>query len=158
MESYRRRSFMKRLLGIAAALLAGFLTNRSQAGWFGSGNKERWVSIGKLTALTDGKNTPIRTATSVSDGRPVENPKLIAARRGDKVYVMSTRCTHFGCEVGEQADGSFLCPCHGSTYNQAGAVTKGPAKKSLSWCEVKITEAGELQVDMESSVDAPKFD
>jgi Rieske Fe-S protein len=158
MESHSRRSFLKRLLGIAAALFAGLLSDRSQAGWFGGGSKERWVSIGKLTDLPDGKSMSIKTATSVPDGKSVKHPKLIAARRGDKVYVLSTRCTHFGCEVGEQADGSYLCPCHGAQFDKTGAVTKGPAKKNLAWCEVKTTEAGEVQVDMASSIEAPKLD
>lgn len=158
MESYSRRSFLKSLLGAAAALWAGLLANRSQAGWFGIGNKVRWVSIGNLTALADGKVTPIQTATRVPDGRTVKDPKLIAERRGDKVYVMSTSCTHFGCEVAVQADGSFLCPCHGSAFDKTGAATKGPAKKSLPWHEVKLTETGEIQVDLESSINAPKFD
>jgi menaquinol-cytochrome c reductase iron-sulfur subunit len=158
MESHSRRSFLKKLLGIVAALFAGLLPGRSQAGWFGGGSKDRWVSIGKLADLPDGKNTPIKTATEVDSGKPVKRPKIIANRRGEQVHVMSTRCTHFGCEVELQPNGTYNCPCHGAQYDKVGVVTKGPAKKALPWCDVKVTEAGEVQVNLNSDVAAPKLD
>lgn len=155
MESHSRRSFLKKLFGGVAALFAGLLPAASRAGWFGGGSKEEWVSIGKLADLPDGKNTPISIATDVASGKSVKQPKIIASRRGDKVYVMSSRCTHFGCEVELQPDGAYKCPCHGAQFDKVGAVTKGPAKKNLPWCEVKITESGDVQVNLAGDVAAP---
>ncbi len=43
---------------------------------------------------------------------------------------LSGICTHQGCTVAP-AGGGFRCPCHGSTYDGAGAVTGGPARRSL---------------------------
>ena len=46
-----------------------------------------------------------------------------------KTYSMS--CTHNGCLIGLNMDQSFSCPCHGSTFDDAGNVTHGPAQSPL---------------------------
>ncbi len=47
-------------------------------------------------------------------------------------------CTHLGCVPLGAAQGEvkgefggFFCPCHGSTYDAAGRIRKGPAPKNL---------------------------
>ncbi len=47
-------------------------------------------------------------------------------------------CTHLGCVplgAGEGEDrgpfGGYFCPCHGSAYDAAGRIIKGPAPKNL---------------------------
>ncbi|MDJ0662814.1 MAG: FAD-dependent oxidoreductase [Crocosphaera sp.] len=46
------------------------------------------------------------------------------------------RCTHQGCTVKKQENGTFLCPCHGAVYDKDGKVIKGPAKHNLSHYKV----------------------
>lgn len=41
-----------------------------------------------------------------------------------------TRCMHQGCQV-EPASGRLICPCHGSEYDNAGGVLKGPTQLPL---------------------------
>lgn len=47
--------------------------------------------------------------------------------------IMIAICTHLGCiPVGESGDyDGWFCPCHGSQYDSAGRVRKGPAPKNL---------------------------
>lgn len=47
--------------------------------------------------------------------------------------VMMGVCTHLGCvPLGEQGDfGGWFCPCHGSHYDTAGRIRKGPAPRNL---------------------------
>ncbi len=42
-------------------------------------------------------------------------------------------CTHLGCvPLGNQGDfGGWFCPCHGSHYDTAGRIRKGPAPRNL---------------------------
>ncbi len=42
-------------------------------------------------------------------------------------------CTHLGCvPLGEQGEfGGWFCPCHGSHYDTAGRIRKGPAPRNL---------------------------
>jgi len=39
-------------------------------------------------------------------------------------------CTHMGCIPGRNQDG-WLCPCHGSVYDNSGRILHGPAPKNL---------------------------
>ena len=50
--------------------------------------------------------------------------------------VIGLTCTHQGCTVKKQEDGSFLCPCHGATYDENGNIKKGPAKQNLARYQV----------------------
>ena len=47
--------------------------------------------------------------------------------------VMTGVCTHLGCvPIGEAGDfGGWFCPCHGSHYDTAGRIRKGPAPENL---------------------------
>lgn len=52
--------------------------------------------------------------------------------------VMVGVCTHLGCiplsgagEYGGANQGGWFCPCHGSHYDTAGRIRKGPAPKNL---------------------------
>jgi Rieske Fe-S protein len=58
---------------------------------------------------------------------------------------LSLTCTHLGCTVEEDGEG-FLCPCHGSRYNQDGLVLAGPAKASLRPLRIEKTEENTLRL------------
>ena len=48
--------------------------------------------------------------------------------------VMIGVCTHLGCvPIGDGAGefGGWFCPCHGSHYDEAGRIRKGPAPRNL---------------------------
>ena len=47
--------------------------------------------------------------------------------------VMIANCTHLGCiPVGESGDfGGWACPCHGSQFDTAGRIRRGPAPTNL---------------------------
>ena len=52
----------------------------------------------------------------------VEQDKTLAS------YGINAVCTHLGCVVPwNTAENKFLCPCHGSQYNNQGKVVRGPA-------------------------------
>lgn len=56
----------------------------------------------------------------------------------DQYVVMSANCTHLGCiPLGNKPSenrgeyGGYACPCHGSQYDAAGRVRRGPAPLNL---------------------------
>jgi Rieske Fe-S protein len=52
----------------------------------------------------------------------VEKDRVLAT------YGINAVCTHLGCVVPwNQAEKKFICPCHGSQYNDQGRVVRGPA-------------------------------
>ena len=75
----------------------------------------------------------------VKDYRKLGNFFLLADAKG--VYAVSSVCTHAACSV-RSAGGGFKCPCHGSAFDFAGAVTQGPAKSPLKHFEVRESAPG----------------
>jgi|WetSurMetagenome_2_1015567.scaffolds.fasta_scaffold307142_1 Rieske Fe-S protein len=157
MMHHGRRSFLFKCARLAAIVAAGnSLADISMA--IQSSKKpqeDSWLALGRLSDLPDNGNHRLETATRIGDSKKIQNPKLIVFRKGDEAHVMSTKCTHRGCEVNLQQDGSYLCPCHKSRYEKSGRVTKGPAKKPLPWYEVRIAEGGEVQVNVGKTIEPP---
>lgn len=66
-----------------------------------------------------------------------DSPALDQNRTMDEAgewLVMIGVCTHLGCVPigGESGDfGGWFCPCHGSHYDTAGRIRKGPAPRNL---------------------------
>ncbi|WP_448571565.1 FAD-dependent oxidoreductase [Trichothermofontia sp.] len=59
---------------------------------------------------------------------------------------LSLTCTHQGCTVQPQADGSFHCPCHGAIYDRTGKVVSGPAKRDLPRFQVQARQGDQVQL------------
>ncbi|MCO5551237.1 hypothetical protein L7F22_004736 [Adiantum nelumboides] len=56
-------------------------------------------------------------------------------------YGINAVCTHLGCVVPwNPAENKFICPCHGSQYNNQGMVVRGPAPLSLALAHVDIDD------------------
>ena len=62
--------------------------------------------------------------------------------------VIGLTCTHQGCTVKKQEDGTFLCPCHGAVYDKNGKVQKEPAQKGLAY--YKVIEKDDNSVELVS--------
>ncbi|WP_093811046.1 ubiquinol-cytochrome c reductase iron-sulfur subunit [Stappia sp. ES.058] len=64
-------------------------------------------------------------ATATDANRGVEG--------NEALIVMVGVCTHLGCiPLGQAGDfGGWFCPCHGSHYDTAGRIRKGPAPENL---------------------------
>ncbi len=56
---------------------------------------------------------------------------LLARTTNERVVALNGICTHEGCVINRFARPLFECPCHGSQYDQAGNVLRGPAPAAL---------------------------
>ncbi|HUW76773.1 MAG TPA: ubiquinol-cytochrome c reductase iron-sulfur subunit [Gallionella sp.] len=54
-------------------------------------------------------------------------------------------CTHMGCVPNKDAAG-WLCPCHGSEYDDSGRVVRGPAPKNLYLPPYKFVAADKIVI------------
>ncbi|MSO72688.1 MAG: ubiquinol-cytochrome c reductase iron-sulfur subunit [Rhodospirillaceae bacterium] len=87
-----------------------------------------------------------RTAKEIDDARKVDvaelrDPETDDARvkKGKEQYlILEGNCTHLGCiPMGVKATephgdyGGWFCPCHGSHYDTAGRIRRGPAPLNL---------------------------
>ncbi|MCF1708334.1 ubiquinol-cytochrome c reductase iron-sulfur subunit [Tabrizicola sp. J26] len=62
--------------------------------------------------------------------------------------VMMGVCTHLGCvPLGNAGDfGGWFCPCHGSHYDMAGRIRKGPAPRNLPVPVAQFTDATTIKL------------
>ena len=74
---------------------------------------------------------------------------VLALQDGDYAAV-SPICTHLGCTVNIEGV-HLVCPCHGSTYNRAGQVLRGPAERPLQRFSTTATSEGELVIQLGSA-------
>ena len=68
---------------------------------------------------------------------------LIVSSDGTQLlpYALNAECTHLGCLVPwDSFQAKFVCPCHGSQYDQSGMVMRGPAPGSLKLAKVSLEE------------------
>lgn len=91
----------------------------------------RSVDVADLTidAMSRNENNP---DTDASD----ENRSMIdfSGNNTGEWLLMEGVCTHLGCvPIGEGAGdfGGWFCPCHGSHYDGAGRIRRGPAPQNL---------------------------
>ncbi len=62
----------------------------------------------------------------------IKKPLIVMRLEGEQFRVMSSKCTHLGCTVRwDNEEQRLRCPCHGSRFDDAGKVVKGPAKTGL---------------------------
>lgn len=82
-----------------------------------------------------------RTAAEIAEAQSVplsdlKDPETDSQRVHEgyeQWLIMIANCTHLGCvPVGEAGDfDGWFCPCHGSHYDTAGRIRRGPAPKNL---------------------------
>ncbi len=59
--------------------------------------------------------------------------------RDERCWALSRKCTHLGCKLTYLEEKDILeCPCHQSQFSAvSGTVLKGPAKRPLTFYQVK---------------------
>jgi len=57
---------------------------------------------------------------------------IILIKKGEEIELLSSKCTHLGCQINKTENNRLICPCHGSEYSLDGKPLKGPAINSLA--------------------------
>jgi len=136
-----RRDFIKRF-SVWAAVTAGILASISLLRQF----VPRLTQYQKRFKIGRKNNYPVNTFTYLPD------KQLFVYRDHEGIRAVSAVCTHLGCII-EKSDDGFLCPCHGSCYNDEGEVLSGAATKDLPWYELQKDVDGQIVVDQSRLVD-----
>merc|ERR1719284_1887479 len=102
---------------------------------------------GAITALD--RNGDAVTVEGWLKEHGANSKALVQGLKGDATYLLTDEnkkildfginavCTHLGCTVPwNAAENKFMCPCHGSQYNNQGKVVRGPAPLSLALAHV----------------------
>ena len=98
------------------------------------------IAAAKTVKMEDLKD-PLARNANVKDGdAATDENRVVGGKEG--FLVMMGVCTHLGCvPLGNDGDfavvegsakhGGWFCPCHGSHYDTAGRIRKGPAPTNL---------------------------
>ncbi|MFA5060066.1 MAG: ubiquinol-cytochrome c reductase iron-sulfur subunit [Candidatus Omnitrophota bacterium] len=69
-------------------------------------------------------------------------------RDDEKIYALSTVCTHLGCTPNwSPNEGKFKCPCHGSGFYKTGINYEGPAPRPLERFKITLADDGQILID-----------
>ena len=100
------------------------------------------VESAKQVSLDDLKD-PVARNSNLAVDAPATDPNRSggagegtagAVEQGKENWlIMVGVCTHLGCiPLGQQGEfGGWFCPCHGSQYDTAGRIRKGPAPENM---------------------------
>jgi len=123
-----RRQFLLLTAGLAAGC-------KAVDGGGSPANKERTLNAGLASNFAaDGVYNNFR------------DEGFFVIRKGEKLFALSAICTHRKCKLDAEPDHSFYCPCHGSTFDPNGRVTKGPARRDLPTLTTFTDQVGQLLV------------
>ena len=76
---------------------------------------------------TDEEITDMRAAHTQIDPQP-DTARVVKP----EYLVVVGVCTHLGCIPNRDGNKGWLCPCHGSEYDNSGRVIRGPAPRNLA--------------------------
>ena len=69
-------------------------------------------------------------------------------RDEEKIYALSTVCTHLGCTPNWLGnENKFKCPCHGSGFYKTGINFEGPAPRPLERFKIALADDGQILID-----------
>jgi ubiquinol-cytochrome c reductase iron-sulfur subunit len=89
------------------------------------------IDEARAIALTDLPDQKAQNANLPDDADARDENRALSE---DGVWLVQMGiCTHLGCvPLSEAGDfGGWFCPCHGSHYDAAGRIRKGPAPRNL---------------------------
>lgn len=94
------------------------------------------IAAAKAVAVEELKD-PVARIMGSNEAQPATDEALTKAGHEQWLVAIGI-CTHLGCipkgqKVGDERGeyGGWFCPCHGSAYDTAGRIRRGPAPRNL---------------------------
>jgi ubiquinol-cytochrome c reductase iron-sulfur subunit len=90
------------------------------------------IEMGRAVELSELPD-PVSGNVNTDAAAPATDENRTLDEAGEWLVMMGV-CTHLGCvPIGDGAGdfGGWFCPCHGSHYDTAGRIRRGPAPRNL---------------------------
>lgn len=116
-----------------------------------AGGDDGWRAVARWDELVAG--TPLQAhvmgaevdAWSVTPDRRLGTVWLLRGGEGpETLRALSAICPHLGCLI-ERREGGFVCPCHVSDFDRAGAPQRGPSPRAMDPIEARVSD-GRVEV------------
>ena len=103
------------------------------------------IEEGRAVAVSELPDQNARNE-NLGDVEATDENRTVASFDGENTgewLIMQGVCTHLGCvPLGDAGDfGGWFCPCHGSHYDTAGRIRRGPAPANLPIPPVEFVDA-----------------
>jgi arsenite oxidase small subunit len=73
------------------------------------------------------------------------HPNILLKKQDGSVVAYSLLCTHVCCQLSyDPGSNAYFCPCHGSTFDGTGQVTRGPAGFPLPTVLLQVNASGDI--------------
>ena len=95
--------------------------------------------VSGVITLTIDSSSPLSAVGGAALVQTSLGDYLVAHTSQNAFVALSAICTHQFCIITGFANQTYVCPCHGSTYDINGRVTGGPAPASLSQYPTQLT-------------------
>ncbi len=94
---------------------------------------DKEVEEARATPIEELKD-PLARNANLPDDAQANDLSRSAGEGRENWLVMIGVCTHLGCiPLGQSGEyGGWFCPCHGSSYDTAGRIRKGPAPENMA--------------------------
>jgi ubiquinol-cytochrome c reductase iron-sulfur subunit len=113
------------------------------------------IDAAKAVQMSDLKDPLARNANVKDSDEASDENRVVGGK--ENFLVMMAVCTHLGCvPIGNSGDfavvegnsktGGWFCPCHGSQYDTAGRIRKGPAPENLAVPPYKYLSDTKIQI------------
>lgn len=110
---------------------------------------EVWARAGAFDGFKVGVPQLVPIQREVTDGWVTETAVVatyVVRTTETDTVAYDIHCTHLGCPLAfSSGSGSFLCPCHGGSFDLEGNVTGGPPPGPMNQFEVRVSD-GILEV------------
>jgi ubiquinol-cytochrome c reductase iron-sulfur subunit len=109
------------------------------------------IAEGKAVKVSELRDPVAENANLPADAPATDANRAAPGR--ENWMIMIGICTHLGCIPKGQAPGDnkgeydgWFCPCHGSQYDTAGRIRKGPAPRNMAIPPYKFTSETKIKI------------
>ncbi len=113
------------------------------------------IDAAKAVKMGDLKDPVSRNDNLKGTDEATDENRVVGGK--EQFLVMMAVCTHLGCVPlgnsgefavvqGNAKTGGWFCPCHGSQYDTAGRIRKGPAPENLAVPPYKYLSDTKIQI------------
>ncbi len=113
------------------------------------------IDAAKAVKMEELKDPVARNANAKDNDAATDENRVVGGK--EQFLVMMAVCTHLGCvPIGNSGEfavvqgnaktGGWFCPCHGSQYDTAGRIRKGPAPQNLDVPPYKYLTDSKIQI------------
>jgi ubiquinol-cytochrome c reductase iron-sulfur subunit len=113
------------------------------------------IDAAKAVKMEELKDPVARNANAKDNDAATDENRVVGGK--EQFLVMMAVCTHLGCvPIGNSGEfavvqgnaktGGWFCPCHGSQYDTAGRIRKGPAPQNLDVPPYKYLSDSKIQI------------